>query len=331
MGEAHLVAIGHEDAFAFGLDQAGPDRVGTDRGLEEPHGRLRCRGCVERDRLRLRAQTVESGADEDVEARPLREGLQVGRRLTSGDRASELEGVERVTGRDGAQADERRPRQIEPDPRPEQPVDLVERQFPEIEPGDPFRGDSIERGDRRLPVGRALSGDHADRCVVESSEDEIEDAGRWLIEPGHVIDRDDDGLDRGSLAEHLSDTEGHSEGWRRGRRRDAQERRFQRDALWLREVLELLGRDIPEQVVERREGQAGLDFRGPRDEDSMIRAPWPPRRRVPRGWSCRCLPARRTGARRIDSRSSRGTARSPRVRVRGRRRKGSRPDAVYGV
>ena len=164
MREAHLVAIRHEDAFAL---RTRPGRAGPRRHRSRSRGAARSAAMP---RLRRARPSSASGPrrssrvpDEGVETRPFRERLQVGRRLASGDRAPELEGVERVTARDGAQADERRPRQIEPDARPKQPVDLVERQFPEIEPGDPFRGDPVERGDLRLSVGGALSGDDADR------------------------------------------------------------------------------------------------------------------------------------------------------------------------
>ena len=117
------------------------------------------------------------------------------------------------------QACDDRTRQVEAQARPEQAVDLVDRERAEVDArqalgrdqGQPCRGWVVRRG-------RPTRDQESDAIVVKSPDGEVEGSDRRLIEPRGIVDRDEERLSGGSLAEDLENRQGDAQRlWRRGR------------------------------------------------------------------------------------------------------------------
>ena len=273
MCEPDVVAIADQHARAFGLGQPATGHRRPGRRLQQAHGRLRGGRCVERDGVGVGLEIIEPPAHERVEVQPLGERVEVGGRLAVRDGPTELERVEGVPARHGVQPHETRPREFEPDTRPQHPVDLVDRQPAEVDPADALRSEPVERRDGHLGVTGPLPGEDTDGNVVQPAKHEVEDARRWLVEPGHVVDRDHERLAGGCLAHDVPDRDRHGQWLWRGSGGDAKQGRLEGDPLGLGELGELLVRDLPEQIGERCEGQPGLDLGRPRDQDPVSTFP----------------------------------------------------------
>lgn len=253
MAEAQCLALALEHAGGLRPADRGSSPV-AEGGAEQVDRRVRGRRCRQDDRLGLGVETCEPVGDEGIETRRDGERIGVGARRSASQRPTELQGVERVPARDGVEPDQGRPSELEPEPRAEEAVDGVDRQRPHVHACDPLWRRARDGGDRLAVVDRPPAGDQADRLVVESPKDEIEDPRRWLIEPLDVVDGEDQRSLASGPTDHVSHRHRDGERFRRTGRRDAQEGRLERHALWLREVGEALVGEIGEEVVQGGEG-----------------------------------------------------------------------------
>ena len=164
---------------------------------------------------------------------------------------------------------------LEPEPVAQQPVDAIDRERADVDHGHAVVRRSRD-GDVDLGVvDRPPAGDHADRLIVQTPEDELEHPGRWFVQPLDVVDRQD----QRAIACRTTDDVSRSDkeyGERLGRirSRHPQQCRFERDALRLGQFRQRpLVRQIAEEVVQRREGECGLHLRRSGDDDPVAARP----------------------------------------------------------
>ena len=163
--------------------------------------------------------------------------------------------------------DEYRPRQVERQPAPQEPVDRPDRERRDRKPPEPGEG-AVEL-ERRLDRAPAHRRQHTHRLGLQPPEHEAEDLRRACIDPLRVVDRDEQ--------RPILDEDPHDGQQRRGeqpclRRRPVgladQERDLQRTALDRHESRQRLVQHRREQVADGREGRAQLGMGRARGEDA---------------------------------------------------------------
>ncbi len=154
----------------------------------------------------------------------------------------------------------RRPRQRDSQPAPEQTVHRSDRQRLDREPSEPSEGAiELERRRDRLPTHRG-QGSH--RVAVQASQHECEHLRRAGVQPLGVVDRDDDGVILGehSHRREQRDSE-HARVGQHSVRLPEQQRGLERTALHRRQLLQHAVQHRGKQIAECRERDLRLRLR----------------------------------------------------------------------